>query len=203
MKYAVRLVCNWGCSNLAELDSCQSSHRNGGLIVIASEADVTCRDGTKPLCNDHLRPVHVSHAVAINTVQEAMTESTWKKIAQAKQQQRSSKIPPEWRIPDALLPRPEKSLVQNFPSESGLFTDRELLLTEANATEVVAKIASGEWTALEVMTAICKRAAVAQQLLNCVTEIMFDQALARAKELDEGFAKTGQTIGPLHGLPIR
>ena len=31
---------------------------------------------------------------------------------------------------------------------------------------------------------------------------MFDLAIARAKELDSHFAKTGKTIGPLHGLPI-
>lgn len=31
---------------------------------------------------------------------------------------------------------------------------------------------------------------------------MFDQGLARAKELDAYFAKTGKTVGPLHGLPI-
>jgi amidase len=84
-----------------------------------------------------------------------------------------------------------------------MFTDRELFLTEATASDVTAKISVGEWTALEVMTAICKRAAVAQQLLNCVTEIFFDQAMSRAQELDEYFKKEGKTVGPLHGLPIR
>jgi Asp-tRNA(Asn)/Glu-tRNA(Gln) amidotransferase A subunit family amidase len=38
--------------------------------------------------------------------------------------------------------------------------------------------------------------------VNCLTEIFFDQALARAKELDEYLAKNGQPMGPLHGLPI-
>lgn len=37
---------------------------------------------------------------------------------------------------------------------------------------------------------------------RCLTETMFDEALKRAKELDEHLKKTGQPIGPLHGLPI-
>ena len=132
-----------------------------------------------------------------------MAESTWKTIALEKQQQRESKIPAEWRIPKSLLPAPEIAFVQDFPTKSGMFTDRELQLTEATASDVTIKISTGEWTAVEVMTAVCRRAAVAQQLLNCVTEIFFDQAMARAKELDAYFQKEGQTMGPLHGLPIR
>jgi amidase len=35
-----------------------------------------------------------------------------------------------------------------------------------------------------------------------LTEIFFDQAFERAKELDEHLKKTGKPVGPLHGLPI-
>jgi len=31
---------------------------------------------------------------------------------------------------------------------------------------------------------------------------MFEEGIARAKKLDEQFAKTGKVSGPLHGLPI-
>lgn len=37
---------------------------------------------------------------------------------------------------------------------------------------------------------------------NCLHEIFFDQALDRAKYLDEYYAKHNKTVGPLHGLPI-
>jgi len=37
---------------------------------------------------------------------------------------------------------------------------------------------------------------------NCLHEIMFDQALARAKELDEYLRKYNKPVGPLHGLPV-
>ncbi|USP79355.1 putative amidase [Curvularia clavata] len=131
-----------------------------------------------------------------------MTEPTWKTVASEKQQQRESKIPSEWKIPKSLHPAPEVTFVQDFPTKSGMFTNRELQLTAATASDVTAKISTGEWTAVEVTTAVCKRAVVAQQLLNCVTEICFDQAIARAKELDAYFEKEGKTVGPLHGLPI-
>jgi amidase len=37
---------------------------------------------------------------------------------------------------------------------------------------------------------------------NCLTVTMFDDAIQRAKELDDHFKRTGKTVGPLHGLPI-
>ncbi len=38
--------------------------------------------------------------------------------------------------------------------------------------------------------------------VNCLTEIFFDEGLARAAELDRILAETGKPVGPLHGLPI-
>ena len=35
-----------------------------------------------------------------------------------------------------------------------------------------------------------------------MTETFFDQAIERAKMLDEFIAREGSPIGPLHGLPI-
>ena len=47
-----------------------------------------------------------------------------------------------------------------------------------------------------------QRATIAHQLTNCLTEPLFEQALARATFLDQHLATTGQPLGPLHGLPI-
>jgi len=44
-------------------------------------------------------------------------------------------------------------------------------------------------------------ASVAEQLVNCVSEIFFDEANQRAKELDAYFEKEGKTVSPLRGLP--
>lgn len=126
----------------------------------------------------------------------------WKIIAEKKREEREGKIPEEWRIAPELLPAEETKDVHGFPVDSGFFTKEELEITNSTASEVVDKIAKGEWTAVEVTKALCKRAAVAQQLVNCLTEILFDDAVQRAEELDAYFKKEGKTIGPLHGLPI-
>lgn len=38
--------------------------------------------------------------------------------------------------------------------------------------------------------------------MNCLTEIFVERALAHAAKLDEYLKRTGQVVGPLHGLPI-
>ncbi|KAJ5766226.1 uncharacterized protein N7511_003842 [Penicillium nucicola] len=54
----------------------------------------------------------------------------------------------------------------------------------------------------ELTTAFCKRAAISQQVNKCLTEIFFERAIQRAKNLDEILARTGEVIGPLHGIPV-
>ncbi|KAL2044580.1 hypothetical protein ABVK25_012357 [Lepraria finkii] len=71
-----------------------------------------------------------------------------------------------------------------------------------NARELLNSLHKRKFTAVEVATAFCKRAAVAQQLTNCITEPLFQLALERASFLDDHLTRTGQPLGPLHGLPI-
>ena len=61
---------------------------------------------------------------------------------------------------------------------------------------------SRELSAVTVTKAFSKRAAIAQQLIKCCTEMFFDEAIQTAQQLDDYLAKNGKTIGPLHGLPI-
>jgi amidase len=131
-----------------------------------------------------------------------MALKDWQAIAVDKRAERDAKIPLEWKIPKDLLPDVSTKDVHSFPSESGLFTKEELEITSSTASQIVGAIAEGRLTSLEVTKALCKRAAIAQQLVNCLTEINFEEAYARAQELDEYFKLEGRTIGPLHGLPI-
>ncbi|OQO08554.1 hypothetical protein B0A48_06424 [Cryoendolithus antarcticus] len=126
----------------------------------------------------------------------------WQDIARTKQQARLAAIPPHWILDGSIKPGPSVQDVQDFPRASGFFTTEELSITEATASEVVANIAHRKWTAVEVIKAVSKRAAVAQQLVNCLTEIYFEQALKRAEELDAYQVREDRTVGPLHGLPI-
>ena len=63
-------------------------------------------------------------------------------------------------------------------------------------------LAKGEVKATIVVNAFLRRAALAQKLVNCVSELLPERALARAEELDKFLQEEKRPIGPLHGLPI-
>ncbi|KAJ6488681.1 amidase [Mycena vitilis] len=73
---------------------------------------------------------------------------------------------------------------------------------KATASEIVQKIQHGEWTSTQVVSAYIARAGVAQNTTNCVTEVLFVEALKQARDLDAEFASTQKLRGPLHGVPI-
>ncbi|KZV61548.1 amidase [Peniophora sp. CONT] len=129
-----------------------------------------------------------------------MSLSDWKKIVLAKRAALSAKIPAAWRlesIPDASELRNAVDFPRQFMSE------RSYAITETtDAGVLLAKIASGDYTSYEVAEAFSHRAAIAQQVVNCLSEIMFDDALQRAKELDDYLRTHKKTVGLLHGLPV-
>lgn len=91
----------------------------------------------------------------------------------------------------------------SVPRECGLLSALQVEITEeTDVTTLLANMASGKWTALQVMQAFAKRAVIAHELVNCLTEVFFDQALKRAEALDDYYRSRGKTVGPLHGLPI-
>ena len=123
----------------------------------------------------------------------------WKLRARAKRAVQATLIPAEWRLRSI----PDFTNARDYIRTSGILSPTELAITEITDARVLQKnIQSGELSALTVATAYCKRAAIAQQLTGCLTEIFFERALARAKELDEVFEKEGRVTGPLHGIPI-
>ncbi|KKK24537.1 hypothetical protein P175DRAFT_0438753 [Aspergillus ochraceoroseus IBT 24754] len=128
----------------------------------------------------------------------------WQLKAQRKQEDLEGKIPSEWRVSLELLKKVASlDNILDIPRQTGMLTQREILLTESHdATNLLEQLTTGQVSAVEVATAFCKRAAIAQQLTSCLTEIFFDQAISRAQELDRQFAETGKPVGPLHGLPI-
>jgi amidase len=124
----------------------------------------------------------------------------YKAIAARKKAKQNTLIPPQWRI---TVQHPAPLSVLSFPRNSSILTPLELEITsQHDATSLAAAIRSRTYTAHTVALAFCKRAAIAHQLTNCLTEIFFDDALARAKFLDEEYARTAKTLGPLHGVPV-
>lgn len=126
---------------------------------------------------------------------------TYKAIADHKRRQQEALIPKAWRLQS--LPDASVRDVRSVPRTCGLLSSKELDITENyDATALAKAIAERRFSSEEVAIAFCKRAAIAQQLTNCLTEIMFDEAIARAKSLDAEYKKTGNLAGPLHGVPV-
>ncbi|KAJ5116585.1 hypothetical protein N7456_000933 [Penicillium angulare] len=134
-----------------------------------------------------------------------MTGLTWQDKVSAKRAEAESKIPAEWRLSKDIIAdaKAKGGFVLDIPTKCGILSESEIAITEIpDATALRDKLAAGELSAVDVATAFCKRAAIAQQLTSCLTETMFPQALARAKELDDYLKSNGAPIGPLHGVPV-
>ncbi|KIW84751.1 hypothetical protein Z517_00139 [Fonsecaea pedrosoi CBS 271.37] len=133
--------------------------------------------------------------------------AAWKAIAARKQASRAARIPSKWHIPPTVLPKDPPSLElgpQNVLDVPRQFLSRsEIDITENYTVEtLLSALASKKLSCAEVAEAFCHRAAIAQQLTNCLTEPLFDSAIHRAKELDAYLSQTGKPFGPLHGLPV-
>ncbi|KAL5535558.1 hypothetical protein ACEPAF_3652 [Sanghuangporus sanghuang] len=125
---------------------------------------------------------------------------TWQELVADKQQRQKAAIPKQWLI---TLPPGSQLDVTNVPQTCGLLSSEELEITETKDVAILLdKLASGAWSSVDVTRAYYKRAIVAQQVTNCLTEIFVERALARAAECDKYLKENGKPIGPLHGLPI-
>lgn len=145
-----------------------------------------------------------------------MATPTYEQRSRAKRAKQLESIPQGWRLEEI----PSAENVENAldyirqcwsgnhrqrhgQKKAFLLSPQEMQITETtDVTILLRKLASRELSSVQVTTAFAKRAALAQQLTGCCTEIFFDDALTRAKELDEYLARTGKTAGPLHGLPV-
>ncbi|KAG9588737.1 amidase, partial [Aureobasidium melanogenum] len=124
----------------------------------------------------------------------------WRQVAAEKRDSVLALIPEEWRIPAPPPAEEQRDVTGKFIQQ--YLDPREIEITETEATEIVNKTSSGQWTAVEVTKAFCHRSAVAHQLVNCLHEIFFEAAIESAQKLDHYFANHKKPIGPLHGLPV-
>ena len=128
----------------------------------------------------------------------------WEDIRDAKKAEQRGRIPKEWTLEAESHPAQGTKDLRPIATTSGILSERELHITgdQYDATSLAAEIAKGTYTATEVVTAFCKRAAIGHQLCNSLTEICFLDAIENAKKLDEHYKTTGGVVGPLHGIPI-
>ncbi|KAF7341532.1 Amidase domain-containing protein [Mycena venus] len=129
----------------------------------------------------------------------------WPQVALDAVAERDARIPAFLRLaPSFLANYPLGSDVRSAVEASGLLTAEELEITAStsDATTILERIKRKELTAVQIVTAFAKRAAIAHQLLSCLTDFFLDEALERAKQLDDHYEQTGKLVGPLHGLPV-
>ncbi|KAJ5604252.1 Amidase [Penicillium hordei] len=134
----------------------------------------------------------------------------WQEKAAKKRQECASKLPQGWKFSEQFMAGFQAPISKHKNDfirteairKSGILTDRELKITENyTVTSLITALADGTLTSAEVTLAYCKRAALAQQLVSCLTETMFPEAQERAEYLDKLRAQ-GNLAGPLHGLPV-
>ncbi|EFW22322.1 hypothetical protein D8B26_000976 [Coccidioides posadasii str. Silveira] len=125
-----------------------------------------------------------------------MATVSWQQKAQSIRDYRDGTLakvePPLKDIPDP-LPLNSQGLPRQY------LTEREFELTQNyDAIALLEMLRTKKVTSEELTRAFLRRAALAQKAVNCVTELMWDEAIARAKYLDS----LKEPVGPLHGLPI-
>lgn len=126
----------------------------------------------------------------------------WQDVAAAVQQHRDASLArvPGPPLPDLAAAGDRPLNVTAVPRQ--VLTARECELTELPPEALLAGYADGTLTVEAVVCAFLRRAALAQKLVNCITELLPERALDRARELDGHVRRTGQLVGPLHGIPL-
>ena len=94
------------------------------------------------------------------------SRQTWQDKAEAKVAETKSKIPKEWRLHEDDLLAAKKQRQLSGPFIEGFLSAQELEITSNAAAPLVSKLQSGHYTALQVTTAFCKRAAIAHQIVS-------------------------------------
>ncbi|KAK1998851.1 amidase [Colletotrichum falcatum] len=76
------------------------------------------------------------------------------------------------------------------------------MTSNGDAAGLSSMISRGEVSCENVVEAYIQRAIKAHEKTNCLTEILFEDALRSARELDAYMTKNGKPVGPLHGIPV-
>ncbi|OAP60730.1 hypothetical protein AYL99_05732 [Fonsecaea erecta] len=125
----------------------------------------------------------------------------WENRAAAKRAAVLKAIPSAWHVPPDQIPlEHDNSAVIDLPAQ--FLSEDEITMTETPPMDTLAHIHAGIWSCEDVIRAYCHRAALCHQFVNCLTEVLFEEALNSARELDQYRRDTGGLKGPLHGLPV-
>ncbi|KAJ5936486.1 Amidase [Penicillium verhagenii] len=124
-------------------------------------------------------------------------EPSWQQIISQKRAIRDKLL-----VPYLTSIKDRQIQVDNVHERSRVEGEVEAITDIDNVEEVLQRMQKGDFSAEQIVRAYIQRAVVAHQLTNCLTEVVFDDALQQAKKLDEDFQITRQIKGPLHGIPF-
>jgi hypothetical protein len=97
-----------------------------------------------------------------------MLRENWEAKARIAKGILTKSIKTEWLLPTEKLPGKDRLNVISVAKESGILTQKELDITETDATDLVERMAAGELKAEEVLTAFAKRATIGHHLVRGV-----------------------------------
>jgi len=101
----------------------------------------------------------------------ASTLPNWAQISSNKRDSRDELIPSKWRIPESA--RTNSTNLLQVPITCGILTAEEIAITSNfDAVALVEALKNSTFSAEAVTTAFCKRAAIAQQLVNISSYIV-------------------------------
>ncbi|KAL1959969.1 hypothetical protein VTO42DRAFT_637 [Malbranchea cinnamomea] len=134
-------------------------------------------------------------------MEQIHTRPKWMDIVIQKRQIREKALSPYQLSEDDVRSRPE--CVDNVFERSRIEPQRAQDITDIDSVELLHQgMKEGKFSAKDVTLAYIKRATIANQLTNAITEVLFEDALAQAERLDKLFKETGRLQGPLHGVPV-
>lgn len=91
---------------------------------------------------------------------------SYQSVATRAQAEVHDAIPAAWKYSPSALPLLSHANVTNIPRTCGILTPAQIEITELSMTELVAKLATGKLSSVDVTTAFCARAAIAHQLAS-------------------------------------
>lgn len=95
-----------------------------------------------------------------------MAIQNWELKAQVARDILAKSIKHEWLLPADKLPSKNRLNVIGMARESGILSEKELEITESDATDLVNRMGQGKLKAEEVLVAFAKRATIGHQLVS-------------------------------------
>lgn len=108
-------------------------------------------------------------------------------------------VSPSWRVIVSRKKQIQVEAISSFLAHHPAPDHVDAITSIDSIDELVQRVVQGDYSSVDVTKAYCHKAAAAHQETNCLTEILFEDAIQQAQQLDAYYQRHGKPIGPLHG----